>query len=87
MVQNLPAVRETWVKSPEVGNGNPLQYSYPENSMDREAWWTTVQGSPRVGHNLVTKPATTTEYHHIGDGKETRFSPRASRKNATFLTH
>ena len=25
-----------WGRSPGVGNGNPLQYSYPENSMDRE---------------------------------------------------
>ena len=25
-------------------NGNPLQYSCLENPMDREAWWTTVQG-------------------------------------------
>ena len=25
-------------------NGNPLQYSYLDNSMDREAWWTTVHG-------------------------------------------
>ena len=24
------------------GNGNPLQYSYLENLMDRGAWWTTV---------------------------------------------
>ena len=24
------------------GNGNPLQYSCLENSMDREAWWATV---------------------------------------------
>ena len=29
-------------RSPEGGHGNPLQYSYLENSMDREAWWTTV---------------------------------------------
>ena len=26
------------------GNGNPLQYSYLENSMDRGAWQTTVHG-------------------------------------------
>ena len=26
------------------GNGNPLQYSYLENSMDRAAWWAIVQG-------------------------------------------
>ena len=25
-----------------VGNGNPLQYSCLENSMDRGAWWATV---------------------------------------------
>ena len=24
------------------GNGNPLQYSYLKNSMDRGIWWTTV---------------------------------------------
>ena len=26
------------------GNGNPLQYSCLENTMDREAWWATVRG-------------------------------------------
>ena len=31
-------------RSPEVGNGNPLQYSCLENSMAREAWWSTVHG-------------------------------------------
>jgi len=29
---------------PGEGNGNPLQYSCLENSMDREAWWATVHG-------------------------------------------
>ena len=33
-----------WGKSPGEGNGNPLQYSCLENSMDRGAWWTTVHG-------------------------------------------
>ena len=28
---------------PGVGNGNPLQYFYLENSMDRGAWWATAQ--------------------------------------------
>ena len=27
------------------GNGNPLQYSRLENSMDRGAWWATVHGA------------------------------------------
>ena len=31
-------------RSPGVGNGNPLQYSYLENPMDRGAWWATVHG-------------------------------------------
>ena len=26
------------------GNGNPVQYSCLENSMDRGAWWATVHG-------------------------------------------
>ena len=29
---------------PGEGNGNPLQYSCLENSMDRGAWWPTVHG-------------------------------------------
>ena len=31
-------------RSSEEGNGNPHQYSYLENSMDRRAWWATVHG-------------------------------------------
>ena len=31
-------------RSPKGGNGNPLQYSCLENSMERGAWWATVHG-------------------------------------------
>ena len=31
-------------RSPEGGHGNPLQYSYLENPIDRGAWWATVHG-------------------------------------------
>ena len=31
-------------RSPGVECGNPFQYSYLENSMDRGAWWATVHG-------------------------------------------
>ena len=31
-------------RSPGEGNGNPLQYSCLENSMDRGAWQATVLG-------------------------------------------
>ena len=33
-----------WGRSPGGGNGNPLQYSCLENSIDRGAWWATVHG-------------------------------------------
>ena len=43
--------------SPGEGNGNPLQYSYLENSMDGGVWWATVHGIaksrtllPSLGH-------------------------------------
>ena len=53
MVNNLPANAEDTGsmglipgsgKSPGEGNGNLLQNSYLENSMDRGAWWTAVDG-------------------------------------------
>ena len=31
-------------RSPGEGNGNPLQYSYLENPMDRGSWQATVHG-------------------------------------------
>ena len=31
-------------RSPEEGNGNPLQYSCLEDSMDKGAWWATIHG-------------------------------------------
>ena len=31
-------------RSPREGNGNLLQYSCLENSMDGRAWWATVHG-------------------------------------------
>ena len=33
-----------WGRSPEVENGNALQYSCLENSMGREVWQATVHG-------------------------------------------
>ena len=48
-VKNLCSMQKTWVRSelgrcPGEGNGNSLQYSCLENSMDRDAWWATVHG-------------------------------------------
>ena len=36
-----PDLIPRWGRSPGEGNGNPLQYSCLDNSMDREAWWAT----------------------------------------------
>ena len=53
MVKNLPTVQEPQetlssipglTRSPEEGNGNPLQYSYLENPIDTGAWQTAVHG-------------------------------------------
>ena len=33
-----------WRRSPEVGNGTPLQYSCLGNPMDREAWHAAIHG-------------------------------------------
>ena len=38
-------------RSSGEGNGNPLQYSCLENSMDRGAWWAPVHGIERVRHD------------------------------------
>ena len=50
MVKNLPANTGDMGSIPGLGrspgeeNGNPLQYSCLENSMDRGAWRATVHG-------------------------------------------
>jgi len=38
-------------KCPGVGNGDPLQYSFLNNFMERGPWWVTVHRSPRVEHD------------------------------------
>ena len=58
VVKNLPANEGGaglilgWERSPEEGNGNPLQYSCLGNPMVRGAWWATV--------HVVTKKYDTT---------------------------
>ena len=53
VVENLPVIaggtRDAGLipglgRAPGVGNGNPLQYSCLEHSINRGAWWTTVHG-------------------------------------------
>ena len=61
-VKNLPAMQVGWGRSPEEGDGNPLQCSCLENSMDRGAWWATVHGLAKSWTGLSDY---ITKEHHI----------------------
>ena len=53
---SIPGLR----RSPGEGNSYPLQYSYPENSMDRGAWEVTVY---RVTKSQIQLSNTVTVEH------------------------
>ena len=40
-------------RSSGEGNGNPLQYSCLGNPMNRGAWWATVHGVAKNGHDSL----------------------------------
>ena len=72
VVKNPPAITEDVRvegsipgsgRSPGGGNGNPLQYSYLENPMDRGAWRATV--SPWGHKELDTIEQLTLSLSHI----------------------
>ena len=58
-------------KSPREGNGNPLQYSWLENSMNMGAWWATVHGVTKgltllaLCMHVHTTPSPHTIYTHV----------------------
>ena len=59
VVDCLQCRRPGWIpgsgRAPGAGNGNPLQYPCLENPMDRGAWWATVYGVARVGHDRAPR--------------------------------
>ena len=63
----MQEMEETWVLSlgqedPLGGrNGNSLQYSCLENSMDRGVWWATVHG---VAKELNMTERLSTQHHY-----------------------
>ena len=68
MVKNLPAnagdTRDAGSilgleRSPGGGNGNPIQYSCLENSIDRGAWQATVHRVTKVRHDCACMRAHT----------------------------
>ena len=60
VVQNLPAnTRDLGLipgsgRSPGEGNGNPFQYSRPENPMDGGAWRATIHAASK-SHDFITE--------------------------------
>ena len=59
----------TWLgRFPGERNGNPLQQSCLENSMDRGAWWATVHGCQRFGCDWPTNTLTCTCIWNFLDG-------------------
>ena len=58
-------------RSPGEGNGNPLQYSCPENLMDRGDWRATVLGVAKNLHNWVISLSwdSLSEETNVSDGK------------------
>ena len=67
-------------RSPEKGNGYPLQYSCIENFMGRRAWWATVHG--------VTKNQTQiSDYHFSSISRQFTFNLYVSLKLKLAQTH
>ena len=75
MVKNLPAnagdKRDAGSipgsgRSPREGKGNPLQYSYWENPMDREAWWYRVHRVAKSPIQLTDTEALMSKAIHAG---------------------
>ena len=93
MVENLPAsardARDVGLipgsgRCPGGGNGNPLQYSCLENSMDRGAWWATAHG--------VAKSWTRLRHEHMNKCSSagtmiTIVNINADEKNAWTIRH
>ena len=59
--------------SPGEEKGSSFQCSCLENSMDREAWQTTVHGIARVGHNLALSFFSFSFFSSLSLGLETGY--------------
>ena len=65
-------------RSPRGGNGNPLQHSCLENSMDRRVWWAAVPGATKSQTRL-------SDYTHTHSGyKECSLDDLSSPENIKY---
>ena len=55
-------------RSPRGGHGNSLQFSCLENSMDRGAWWATVQRVTQLDMTEATKQQHESDYIQVKQG-------------------
>ena len=68
-------------RSPGVGKSNPLHYSCLENSMDREAWWATVEGLQSQTRLSVHRHWSTNRRKTVSRHREkTVYKPRLCQK-------
>ena len=80
-------------RSPGEGNGNPLQYSFLENSLDGGAWWATVHGASESDTTEQLHYFTFTESSHevkrhllLGRKALTNLDSILKSKDITLLT-
>ena len=70
LITNYYSLSTKMGRSPGEGNGNSVQYSYLESSMDQGAWWATVHGFAKSRTQL--NDFTSLHIHqnnHLGAGK------------------
>ena len=68
---------------PGGGNDNPLQYFCLENSMDRRAWWATIQGVPKSQTWLRTRCIHTHTHTHTDTQTHTHRDTQTDRQTHT----
>ena len=68
-------------RSPGEGSGNPLQYSCPENPMDRGAQWITLHGITKS----LTQLSNFNSLHFMYNVLQCLLSPRHIRTHKTLL--
>ena len=65
-------------------HGNPFQYSFPENPMDRGAWWATVLRVAKSRTRLKCPTSATTLYHNPAPhGTKTKKNQQRRPRNKT----
>ena len=72
-------------RSPGEINGNPLQYSYLENSMERRAWRATVHGVAKSRTQLSTDTYHLKETLYPGAVTHSSFSPPSAPEPWVYL--